>query len=267
MKAFLKTAIWIIGILGGTYVIICAYLYSEQEALIFPGTKLPKAYAYSFQTQFKEYSIKTSDGDTLSACLFKTTKPRGLVFYLHGNGGNISSWGSVAEHYTSLGYDLFMVDYPGYGKSSGHIKSLPQLLDAIDAAYAFIKPNYSENHIVILGYSIGSGLAAWLASKNHPQKLLLLAPYYSLNDLVSKRDPYLPAIILKYRINTYQYIQHTRNPIIIFHGDHDEEIYYGSSLKLKRHLKSGDKLITLHGQGHNGIDDNPDYLDSLKSLL
>ena len=267
MKAFLKIAIWIVGILVGIYLIICAYLYSEQEALLFPGTKLTKAYTYSFQTPFKEYSIKTSDGDTLSACLFKATKPHGLVFYLYGNGDNIASWGSVAEHYTSLGYDLFMVDYPGCGKSTGHITSLPQLFDAIKAAYAFIKPNYSENHIVILGYSIGSGLAGWLASNKHPQKLILIAPYYSLNDLVKKHFPYLPGIILKYTINTFEYVQHTSARIVIFHGDNDHVIYYGSSLKLKIFLKPGDKLITLHNQDHNGIDENPDYLDSLKSIL
>jgi pimeloyl-ACP methyl ester carboxylesterase len=160
-----------------------------------------------------------------------------------------------------------MMDYPGYGKSTGHITSLKQLFNSISAAYAFIKPNYPENHIIILGYSIGTGPAAWLASQNHPQKLILLAPYYSLGDFVQKIYPFVPGVILKYKINTYQYIRHTTVPIIIFHGDADEVIYYGSSLKLKKYLKRGDSLITLHGQPHNGIDENPDYLTSLRAIL
>ena len=160
-----------------------------------------------------------------------------------------------------------MMDYPGYGKSTGQIKSLQQLLNSVSAAYQFIKPNYPEDQIVILGYSIGTGPAAWLASKNHPQKLILLAPYYTLSDLVQKHYPFLPAIILKYQLNTPKYLQHTKAPVVLFHGDSDEVIYYGSSLKLKRYFKPGDTLITLRGQLHNGIDENPDYLNSLKLIL
>ena len=77
----------------------------------------------------------------------------------------------------------------------------------------------------------------------------------------------LPGFILKYQVNTYQYLQHTTAPVAIFHGDQDEIIYYGSSLKLKRCLKPGDTLITLHGQQHNGIDENADYLEGLKGVL
>ncbi len=266
MKLLRKIAIWVIGTAGGIYVAVCSLLYFNQEALIFPGSKLPKGYTYNFNTPFSAYAIKTPDGDTLSACLFKAAKPKGLIFYLHGNGGNLQGWGDVAANYTALGYDVFMMDYPGYGKSTGHIKSLQQLFDAVNAAYAFIKPHYAESRIIILGYSIGTGLAARLASQNHPQKLILLAPYYSLPDLVKNTYPLLPGFILKYPINTYQYLQHTTAPVAIFHGDKDEVIYYGSSLKLKRCFKPGDTLITLHGQQHNGIDDNADYLKGLKKF-
>lgn len=267
MRLLRKIAIWIAGIAGGIYLAVCCLLYFNQESLIFPGSKLPRGYTYNFQTNFREYAIKTMDGDTLSACLFSAAKSRGLVFYLHGNGGDLQSWGNVAANYTAPGYDVFMMDYPGYGKSTGRIKGLQQLFDAVGAAYAFIKPNYPESRIIILGYSIGSGLAAQLASQSHPQRLVLLAPYYSLTDLVKVHFPYVPAFILKYRINTYQYIQHTPAPITIFHGDNDELIYYGSSARLKRYFKPGDTLITLHGQGHNGIEQNADYLNNLKGIL
>jgi hypothetical protein len=272
MKVFYRVLIWIVGICVGVYLAVCGYFYFNQDAAIFPGSKLPKGYTYNFQTPFREYAIKTIDGDMLSVCLFKAPNPKGLIFYLHGNGGDLQSWGGVATNYTTLGYDVFMMDYPGYGKSTGHIKSLQQFLNSVSAAYLFIKPNYPEDHIIILGYSIGTGPAAWLASQNHPQKLLLLAPYFSLNDLIGKYYPYLPGMILKYHINTYQYIQHTTAQIIIFHGDKDEVIYYGSSLKLKRYFKPGDTLITLHNQTHENIDAGPggpnqDYLNDLKSIL
>jgi alpha-beta hydrolase superfamily lysophospholipase len=267
MKIFYKALIWIACICACIYLAVCSFLYFKQDKIIFPGSHLPAGYRFNFQTPFHEYAIKTTDGNTLSACLFTATKSKGLIFYLHGNGGDIQSWGGVAKYYNALGYDVFMPDYPGYGKSTGHLITMKQLFDAVNTAYAFIELNYPENHIIILGYSIGTGSAAWLASQHHPQKLILLAPYYSLPDMVQKYYPYLPGFILKYQINTYQYIPHVATPVIIFHGDKDDVIYYGSSLKLKQYFKPGDTLITLHNQNHQEIDQNQDYLNDLKSIL
>ncbi|HAL80850.1 MAG TPA: alpha/beta hydrolase [Mucilaginibacter sp.] len=267
MKLLYKILIWIAGICAGIYIAICCFLYFKQEKIIFPGSKIPVAYKFDFPGPFHEYTIKVADGNALSACLFTDPKSKGLIFYLHGNGGDLRSWGDVAKYYNALGYDVLILDYPGYGKSTGHLISTQQLFDVISTTYAFIRHKYPENHIVILGYSIGTGPAAWLASQNHPQKLILLAPYYSLTDMVQKYYPYLPGFILKYHINTYQYIPHITAPVIIFHGDIDEVIYYGFSLKLKHYFKFGDTLITLHNQNHQDIDQNPDYLKNLRRML
>jgi len=114
-------------------------------------------------------------------------------------------------------------------------------------AYQHVKTLYSENRIVILGYSVGTGPAAWLASQNHPQKLILLTPYYSLADEAKTLYPFLPSFILKYPLQTYKYIQHTSASIIIFHGDTDELIDHSSSRRLQKYFKPGDRLITLKG--------------------
>jgi hypothetical protein len=268
MRVFYKVLIWIAGICVGIYLAVCGYFYFKQDKSIFPGAQLPIGYKFIFHTPFHEYAIKTADGNILSACLFTVPKSKGLIFYLHGNGGDLQTWGTFAKYYNAFGYDVFMTDYPGYGKSTGRLTSTQQLFDAVSTAYVFIKPNCPENHIIILGYSIGTGPAAWLASQNHPQGLILLAPYYSLTDLIEKYYPYLPVgMLLKYQINTYQYIQHTTAPLAIFHGDTDEIIYYGSSLKLKQYFKPGDTLITLHNQTHEGMNENGTYLNDLKSIL
>lgn len=267
MNIILKVTLWLIGIFTGIYLAICCFFYFSQDDLIFRGIRYPIGYQYNFQAAYKEYNIKTADGDTLNGILFTTQKPKGLIFYLHGNGGTIDSWHTVVFHYNKLGYDVFMPDYPGYGKSTGHIKSQQQLFDAVKMAYQHVKTLYPENQIVILGYSIGSGPAAWLASQNHPRRLVLLAPYYSLADEAKTLYPFLPSFILKYQFNTYKYIQHATAPITIFHGDADELIDHTSSIRLKKYFKPGDKLIILKGQQHNGIDENGDYLDSLKKIL
>ena len=79
--------------------------------------------------------------------------------------------------------------------------------------------------------------------------------------------PVIPTFILKYRFETNEYIRHCKMPIVIFHGDQDEVIYYHSSVKLKEMMKETDTLITLEGQSHNGITDHPEYQKAIQKIL
>jgi fermentation-respiration switch protein FrsA (DUF1100 family) len=79
--------------------------------------------------------------------------------------------------------------------------------------------------------------------------------------------PIAPGFLLKYKFQTNEYIPKCKMPVVIFHGDKDEVIYYESSLKLKQHFKKGDTLITLKGMTHNGITNNPDYRSAIGLIL
>ena len=249
------------------YVLICLILYFFQEKVIFFPDKLDKNYKFSFSQPFEEINIKTKDGKLLNGLLFIAERSKGLVFYLHGNAGSLDRWGDVAKRYTELHYSVFILDYPGYGKSEGGIKSKAQLFDAIQSAYDDMKNRFEEESIVVLGYSIGTGPAAHLASTNRPRLLILQAPYYSLTDMMRHTYPIIPTFLLRYKFQTSEYLKGCKMPVIIFHGDKDEVIYYGSSLKLKEEMKPSDTLITLRGQGHNSMTDNPDYIAALKTVL
>jgi pimeloyl-ACP methyl ester carboxylesterase len=130
-----------------------------------------------------------------------------------------------------------------------------------------MKKIFPEDSVVVLGYSVGTGLAAHLAATNHPKLLILQAPYYSLTDIMRHTYPIVPIFLLKYKFHTNEYLKDCKMPVVIFHGDQDEVIYYGSSLKLKSEFKTKDTLITLKGQGHNGMTDNPDYISAIKTIL
>ncbi|MBC7451005.1 MAG: alpha/beta fold hydrolase [Cytophagales bacterium] len=250
------------------YLLICGLLYPYQEKLIFFPQKLPTDYTFQFHQEFKEVIIPADDSIKLHGVLFKTSPPpKGLLFYLHGNAGALDSWGEIASIYTDMGYDLFILDYRGYGKSEGEIHSQKQFYADVQLAYNTLKKEYAEDHITIIGYSIGTGAASMLASTNKPARLILQAPYYSLTDMVSHLYPLAPKFILKYTFETFRFLQKTNVPVIIFHGDQDEVIYYGSSLKLQPYLKATDRFITLKGQGHNGITENPAYQAALRKIL
>ena len=249
------------------YLLFCGLIYLLQEKLIFFPEKLRKDYRFVFYGAFEEINIPMTDGVLLNGVLFRSDSSRGLIFYLHGNAGSLRGWGEIAELYTNLDYDLFMPDYRGYGKSEGRIRSEDQFYDDMHAAYDHMKQFYTEDKIIILGYSIGTGAAVKLASTNHPRSVILQAPFYSLLDLKNRYFPIIPGFLLKYKFESYKFIQDCKMPIVIFHGDKDEIIYYGSSLKLKELLKENDKLITLHGQYHNGMSVNIQYLKELKKIL
>jgi predicted alpha/beta-fold hydrolase len=149
------------------YVSICILLYFFQERLIFFPDKLNKNYQFSFNQSFKEVNIKTKDNKRLHGLLFTAERAKGLVFYLHGNAGALNSWGEVAKRYTSLNYDVFMLDYRGYGKSEGAISSQAQLFEDVQKAYDEMKKKYREETIVVLGYSIGTGQQPNLPPSTH----------------------------------------------------------------------------------------------------
>ena len=249
-------------------IIAClALLFFLQEKMIFHPTKLDKNYRFDFPAKFEEIDIKTTDNKLLSGLLFKADSSKGLIFYLHGNAGALNVWGEVAPWYTNLHYDVFMLDYRGFGKSEGSISGESQIFQDVQTAYNEMKRLYHEDSIIVLGYSIGTGPAAELASTNAPRLLILQAPYFSLLDLVKHNYPALPGFILKYKFETNKYLMNCKTPVVIFHGDADEVIYYNSSVRLKQYFKKSDTLITLPGQGHNGITENPDYLADLKRIL
>jgi alpha-beta hydrolase superfamily lysophospholipase len=249
------------------YTLLCIALYFLQEKLIFLPEKLEKDLKYSFAIPFDERTIQTTDGKLLNGLLFKADSSKGLIFYLHGNAGSLERWGAVAGRYTKLNYDVFMLDYRGYGKSEGSIQNQQQLFEDIQTAYNEVKKEYNETNIIIIGYSIGTGLAAKLASDNHPKRLILQAPYYSLTDMMKHRFPIIPTFLLRYKIETVQYLNRSKIPTVLFHGDADKVIYYGSSVKLKTDCKTVDTLITLAGEGHNGMTDNPQYIEAIQKLL
>ena len=86
--------------------------------------------------------------------------PKGVVFFLHGNGGSLESWFINPEFYRRANYDLFMIDYRGYGKSTGQIESEAQLRADVRAAWATVAPQYAGRKVVFYGRSLGTGLAA-----------------------------------------------------------------------------------------------------------
>ncbi|RTQ46741.1 alpha/beta fold hydrolase [Hymenobacter gummosus] len=264
----MKLLLWLLGIAGALYVLVCLMLYFQQEHLLFFPTRLPADYRFRFPGRWQERWITAPDGVKLNGLLFRAEGPRrGLVFYLHGNGGALDGWGDVAPLYTALGYDVFLLDYRGYGKSPGRIGSEAQLKADVEAAYRQLTADYPEQQTVVLGYSLGTGLAAWLAARHQPRLLVLQAPYYSMQDMARSHYPWVPGFLVRYPLRTYEVLPRVQAPVLLFHGTADEVIYPASSAKLRALLPASARLVELPGAGHNGMTDNPQYQRTIRAVL
>lgn len=161
-------------IIGGFILLFLVYLM--QEKLIFYPTKLAQDHPFEFNSNYEELSIVGQDSVFLNGLLFTVDSSACLIFYLHGNAGALHSWGEASEIYTKLNYDIFILDYRGYGKSEGSISSEDQVYSDIQIAYNELKQRYNEGDIIVLGYSMGTAPAAKLAADNKPRMLILQAP-------------------------------------------------------------------------------------------
>ena len=253
------------------YLLIGIVFYFNQEKLFFKPIKLAKNYTFKFNQDFEEIKSATKDGTILNSLLFKIKNSKGVIFYLHGNGNSLEKFGKLAPIYTNLGYDIFMTDYRGYGKSEGALSDENQLFEDNQFLYNELKKSYKEEDIIIIGYSLGSSLAAKLASENTPKLLVLKAPFYNFKDVANhttKLTKLYPFNYLsKYHFKTNEFIKLCKMPLLIFHGTEDEVVYYGSSIKLQKYFKPTDRLVSIEGEKHRTIIDNPLYIKELERFL
>ncbi len=267
MQTFRFIILSLFAFFGVIYLLYVSYVYCNQGELIFIANKLPNDYKFEFNQNFEELNIPSFDNKKLNGLLFKTLNPKGLVFYLHGNAGSLDTWGSVAKNYTDLGYDIFILDYRGFGKSEGEIESQEQVFQDLTFTYNKLMTRYDRNKVVIIGYSIGTGLAAYLASVENPEKLILQAPYYNFIEFSSGRVPFVPDFLKKFKFETNKYIVKVKSPIYIFHGNKDQVISCDNSIRLQKLLKSTDKFFILEDQDHLGMNENSDFQEELKKIL
>jgi pimeloyl-ACP methyl ester carboxylesterase len=241
-------------------------LFLVQERLIFYPEKLPLDFQFRFTGPFAERWIDV-DGIKLSSLLFKATEPKGVILFFHGNAGSLAGWGEVgAELAERAHWDAWVIDYPGYGKSEGRITSEEQLHGVADALWSAARREYGTAPIVAFGRSIGTGLAAELASRHEVAGLVLESPYLSLAALATQAFPWAPPFILRYRLRSDLWLAKARCPVLIFHGTSDEVIPFSQGKALAA-VKPEAEFVPIEGGRHNDLGSYASYWQSLLRWL
>jgi len=249
------------------YIGISLIFYFLQHFFFFRPEKLPINFQYKYPFPFEEVSFDMEDGGSINGIYFEVPNSLGVVYYLKGNSRSVKGWGKFARDFVGKGYDFFMVDYRGFGKSRG--KRTEQILyqDA-QHIYKWLAKKYQEENIVVLGRSFGSGVAARIASWNSPKMLILDSPYYSFKKLISRQGFLLPLrFILRYNILTNQFLKIVNCPIHIIHGTKDILIPYSHGKQLYEENPDKVEFYPIEGGRHNNLPEFSDFHDSLYKIL
>jgi pimeloyl-ACP methyl ester carboxylesterase len=244
-------------------------LYFLQDFILFHPVTLKRDHHYDFPLPHQDIHIPINSQSNLNVIRFLSKDPvaKGVVLYFHGNKKNISWYARYPPYFTKHGYEVWMIDYPGFGKSTG-LMTEKTLYDWALQVYKLARSRFSADSIIIYGKSMGTGIAAQLASVRDCKRLVLETPYYSMVSLTKHYFFIYPVDwILHYKMPTNEYLPKVTAPITIFHGTSDGVIPYSNAEKLKVFLKPGDEFITIKGGSHNDLFSFPETIQKLDSLL
>lgn len=255
------------------YAVAMGAVYLRQEQLLFYPSKLTASYPLNHAKDVTEVAIEV-DGAVLSALHLRSPNSKRVALFFHGNAGNLAHWFEDVSVYREAGVDLLMVDYRGYGKSTGQIDGQEQLVADAAAAWRYLSAVSPDKELVLIGQSMGSGVAAQLAARIEsgalPQpkslKLALISPFESLQQLVWEKVPWVLPAVLRYPLRTDLAIARLKSPIHILHGVGDTLIPVAHAERLVAQ-RPGTQLVKIDGAGHNDLHQFSSFRTQLKSFL
>ena len=247
--------------------VLSLLVYFLQERFIFKPEKLKQDFQFRYDIPFKELFFDIEPGVRINGLHFYRDKPLGLILYLHGNTRSIKGWARYARDFYRYNYDVVLVDYRGFGKSTGR-RSEKEMLSDMQFVYSDLTRQYFESHIIVYGRSLGSGFATKIASENKPRFLILDSPYYSFTRVIERFLPILPIrYVLRYHLRTDKWIRLVTCHTYIIHGTKDRVIPIRHSEALQKLNPSRITLIRIHGGGHNNLPRFDEYHNFIRDIL
>ena len=263
MKKLKKAILILVALL----VLIMSLLHVFQERIIFLPESIHKEFVYQFPFDFEEINLTTKDNETINALHIKAENPKGIVLFFHGNKGNLIRWGEITSYFTQFNFDVFVIDYRGYGKSTGAFNETQMYNDA-QLSYNYVKRLYKEENIVVYGRSLGTTFAINVSSKNNPKHVVLEAPFYNLHHAANFKYKIIPQFFLNFKFKSNEYISKIQSPITIFHGTEDKTTPISGSKELFKLIKATNKtFIPLEKGTHHNVRSFKKYTATLKTIF
>jgi fermentation-respiration switch protein FrsA (DUF1100 family) len=239
------------------YAVITGVVYLTQERLVYypqVGRDDPTTPATA-GLAFESLQLATEDGERLHAWWVPAADPRGTVLLFHGNAGAMAARVDYLRMFHRLRYSTLMIDYRGYGQSTGKPSEAGTYLDAL-AAWTWLTGTRGAKpgDIVIFGESLGGAVATWLAARQPPRALVLASTFTSINDLGAQVYPFLPVrLISRFGYDSRANLQSVRAPVLVMHSREDDLIPFAHGQRLFEAANEPKQFLELAGEHNYGF--------------
>lgn len=250
-----------------TYISLALITNFLEQQFVFQGVKLNDGHRFDFAIPFDSDYVKSDDGTKLHYLHFYPDgAPLGRILYLHGNSKNLDHWGQFAKDFTSRGYEVVMPDYRGYGLSDGTPEEEQLYEDGILFWQKFMSSYDCKK--IILGRSLGSGVACSIAEKKTTDLLILETPITTLREIVLAQNPlgFFP-FQLKNKFDNISKIKSITSPIYVIQGDKDRVTPMEAVKQLEPLVEKNGQFYTIEGGGHKNLNQFRSYHKVLDQIL
>lgn len=232
----------------------CASIFLRQSSMVyFPHSDIavtPDKYGMKYE----DLTLTPAPGATINAWFVPCDSARATVIFCHGNGENIGDDMDYIDFYIGLKANVLIFDYRGYGRSSGK-PSEQATYEDIMACWKYLTETRGipASEIVLIGRSLGGGVASWLASKVEPRGLVLESTFTSVPDRGAELFPFLPVRLLaRIHYDTRARLPEIKCPILILHGRQDEVIPYAHGERLFQAANEPKHFVEIRGTHNDG---------------
>lgn len=240
---------------------IVSYVVIFQKNLVYPGPKsISTSTPMDYGKTYEDIRIDVNGENNFIHAWWLPQKTNSSLqpslLYLHGNGSSLGQLSNVASIFYDYGWNVLLFDYRNYGKSSGASEGISEESTNTDslAAYSWLKnKGLSDNNIILWGHSLGSAVAAKLATIINPAGVILEGAFTSIYDMSRYKYWYLPLFpfMVRDKYNTIEKVKNIRAPLLMLHAEHDKVVPFSLGQKVFENANPPKQWITIEGVNHN----------------
>ncbi len=260
----------LLSVVGAAYLALTLYMYVFQNDYVFFPSRVIVSSPADAGFDFDEVRIETEDGEALHGWFIPALEGELTLLFLHGNGGNISHRLDSLQIFHRLGLSSLIIDYRGYGRSTGKPTEQGTYWDA-QAGWRYLveQRGIPPERIVIFGRSLGGSVATWLAVRQPSAGLIIESTPTSVPDVGARVYPFLPVRLLaRIRYDTRDIIGEVEAPVLIVHSRDDEIVPFEHGQRLFEAASEPKAFLPIRGDHNAGfIISGHDYVAGLRDFL
>lgn len=251
----------------GIYIALCILLYIFQEKLLFFPQPLSLQYNKS---KFKKYEIIIKhQGIILHGWLIlqPISEEKPLMIYYGGNAQEVSGKLNLLEKINTNSF--LLLNYQGYGNSQGKPSQKALFMDALYVIdWLHQEKDIAYEHMVLMGRSLGSGIATYIASQRPVQGIILITPYDSIKHVAQQQYPFFPiGFLLKHPFPSCQFAPKIKAKTLIISAEKDSQIPKKHTLNLIQCFTIPVQHIEIKNAGHNGLTSFLEYFQAINTIF